>query len=87
MSENDLIFYMYQGNEIECHFDSIQYFIQPDYEGNKNSADYKVNMYLCKDDKFIKKVFCGTPEDLLNVKLDGDKVLKDNWDLFTVEYL
>ena len=88
MTKEELIFYMNQGREIECYVNRVHYFIQPDYEWNKNNTGYKVNMYLCnEDDEFVKKVFCGSPEDLLTVKLDGDKMLKEHWGLFTVELI
>ena len=83
-----LLFYLKQGREIECHFNDILYFIQPDYANNSlNTSSYKVLLYRCEKDQKDKRIFCGTPEELLNYNFDGNYQLKNNWNLFVVDYI
>ena len=86
MCPEELVFYMIQGREIECTFNSTEYFIEPEFKGNIRD-EFKVNLYICNKGQSSKQIFCGSPLEVLNFEFEGKYKLLEHWDMFSVQYI
>lgn len=81
------------GREIEFSFNKKDYFIAPDYERYYESWNDTIPpypnsvLYYCERTDKLKVIISGTTEEVICYKFDGKYSLKDNFDLFLIDYV
>ena len=87
---NNFYEHLHIGHEIEFLFCSDMFFIQPDYQFNKNNVsnqnvnDLKFVLYRCASwyDTNAEMILSGTYDEIISFPLKDKMTIKNNFDKF-----
>ena len=83
---DELITHIKMGREIEFNFNSIPYFIEPDYK-TQDPKELKVILCDCSSNEVGTVIFNGTIPELLTFKFEGKYDLENNYEMMSVEWI
>jgi hypothetical protein len=76
--------YVAMGREIEFTLKESNYFISPVYDSKFQTQDTQFQIYDCDNEV---EIFVGTLDKLMSFIFKGKYSLKDNLDMFSINYI
>lgn len=83
---DELITHIKMGREIEFNFNSIPYFIEPDYK-TQDSKELQVILSDCSADDVGTVIFNGTIQEFLAFKFEGKYDLNNYSEMMNIEWV